>query len=89
MNLLDAPEKNIEFVMCSDIQNMEGISDFDDNELAQDPFAEMSRIELHPSSAVTLSVQIISNDSIQSIGIQKNGRLDVSIFCMHLLMNFF
>lgn len=79
MNLLDAPEINIEFVMCSDIHHMEAISDCDNNALAQDPFAEMSEIELHPSSAEILSVQIISNDSIHSIGIQKNGKFDVNI----------
>lgn len=73
MSLLDAPGTNIEFVMCPDIQPVEAIGDFDNNASAQDPLAKTSQIELGLSSAETLSVQIIPNDSIHSIGIQKNG----------------
>lgn len=79
MNLLDAPEMNIELVMCSNIE-MEPVNDFDNNASTQDPLAEMSQIEMHPPLSETSSVQIVSNNSIHSAHIQQNGRFNVKIF---------
>lgn len=79
MNLLDAPEMNIELVVCSNIE-MEPVNDFNNNASNQDPLAEISQIELHPSLAETSSVQIVSNNSIHSADIQKNGKFNVNIF---------
>lgn len=82
MHFSDAPEMDIEFVFCSDIQIV-AINDIDDSDaLAQDPLEEITQIELNPSSAEMSSFQIVSNDSIQSTDIQKNGKFDMICFIL-------
>lgn len=87
MDLSDAPEVNIEFLMCDDIE-MEANNTIDNNALVRDPLADISEIRLHPSSIDTLSSQIVSNDPTLLNYIQKNGNFNVTIYLTIVCIEF-